>query len=354
MASLKDKLKDDCGVSSFSLALSIVTSNPELASKVCDLAEQAADAWLRSDALKEWALQWIEWDVKSLSHDYTLKEQSADMKFKAVVFWWLFDKTAQWNEALRIISDEILNTWGTVSEWIELYNMIDNMDISSISDVARVMTNWDLQAAKDIVNDIHRRLSYYISTNYSVVTTWDPVKLAWVIKKYEKAIKDAQKKIDDALKKTWWKQLRHIDWDLDKVNNLKGTTIEWKKALAKIWKDYWIEDWKRLKERLTKKLTELKKAKDALESARKEKKALKAAKEYKEALAWDMKIIEDWGNPFNLIEWSDQWRFIKWFNAEPSKRAQQYWQYVLARALLTWGKDLPQEIIDVIKSSINW
>jgi len=67
-----------------------------------------------------------------------------------------------------------------------------------------------------------------------------------------------------------------------------------------------------------------------------------------------MKIIEDWGNPFNLIEWSDQWRFIKWFNAEPSKRAQQYWQYVLARALLTWGKDLPQEIIDVIKSSINW
>ena len=37
-------LKDECGVSAFSLALSVVVDNPELASKIAGLAEQAAEA----------------------------------------------------------------------------------------------------------------------------------------------------------------------------------------------------------------------------------------------------------------------------------------------------------------------
>ena len=353
-------LKDECWVSAFSLALSIAANNPELASKLSDLAEQANEAALRHDALKEWALKWVEWDVWGLAHEYSLKSESADMKFKAVLFWWIFDKTAQWDEALRIIADEIMNTGGTVSEGIELFRLIDETDISSLNEIAKIMTEWDMEAAKQLVEGIRTKLSYYIWTDYSIVRSGSQIKLNWVIKEYQNKINIAKKKIESLEKKlsTAWAKtknlFRWLDSDLKKLKWLKANTIEWKNELSKLWEKYGVSWKKDLKKKLEKKLTDIKKAKEDLDAANKTKAELEAAQEYKDALNWDMRIIQDGGNPINLMSWDEEWKFLKSFETSPSGRAQKYWQYVLARAILTWWKDLPQEVIDVIKSSIDW
>lgn len=349
-----------CQVSAYALALGIVAENPELANKIADLSEYANAASLRHDALVEWAMQWIEWDIKELTHHYSLKEESADMMLSSAIFGWVLANTRQGDEALRIIADEIKNTNWTAAEGIDLYRMIQNMDLSNLTDVAKTFTEWDLKEAKEIVDNIQEKLSYYVWTDYSIVRSGSKVKVAAAQKKLEKEYNEAQKLLDDATETLWEVSPRTLKKDYDTIKKYRAYTTTWdykynwrtpegQAEIHKIWAKYWLDT--SSAKTVEQKLEKLMDAKKTIDENKDIAKRLK--KEYEDAMKWDLKLIEDWKNPINMVSWDEERRFNKWFNANPSDRVMQYGQYVLSRALLTWGKDVPQEIYDTIVKAIE-
>lgn len=349
-----------CQVSAYALALGIVAENPELANKIADLSEYANAASLRHDALVEWAMQWIEWDIKELTHHYSLKEESADMMLSSAIFGWVLANTRQGDEALRIIADEIKNTNWTAAEGIDLYRMIQNMDLSNLTDVAKTFTEWDLKEAKEIVDNIQEKLSYYVWTDYSIVRSGSKVKVAAAQKKLEKEYNEAQKLLDDATETLWEVSPRTLKKDYDTIKKYRAYTTTWdykynwrtpegQAEIRKIWAKYWLDT--SSAKTVEQKLEKLMDAKKTIDENKDIAKRLK--KEYEDAMKWDLKLIEDWKNPINMVSWDEERRFNKWFNANPSDRVMQYGQYVLSRALLTWGKDVPQEIYDTIVKAIE-
>lgn len=346
-----------CEVSAFTLALSIVAENPELANKIADLSEYANAAALRHDALIEGAMQWMEWDIKQIAHHYSLKEESANMKLSAAIFWWVFANSRQWDEALQIIADEIAKTAWTSIEWLDLYRMIQNLDLSSINEIAKSFTNWNIEEAKIIVEDIKSKLSYYVWSEYSVVRSGSKVKIAEEQKRLEKELNDANKQLDEARKVVWDKKLKQLDKDYETIqkirdgvdNKINWKTAEWKAKVQKIGAKYWINS--QSAKTVGEKLQKLVDAKNTIDELSNTTKILQ--KEYDDAMKWDLKLIADNKNPINMVSWDEEWRFIKDFNAAPSDRVMQYGQYVLSRALLTSGRKIPQAVYDVIVNSIK-
>lgn len=342
-----------CKLSAVSIALRTILNNEELTKRLIDLQEEALSSRLYWEWLREGIVDWVEASWTAI-HEATLKAESADIKFKSVLFWSFLAQTRQWDEALDILSKEIAKTWWTTAEWLSLMNLMSGLDLEWLEDIAKHLTGWDFEAAQQIINNIREKVAKYTWTNFSIVNSWTQVKVDAVVTWLQKQISDAEEIVGEARRTLWNKTYWDIDKDLNRLKNATKdnknyrSTKAGKEELQKLWNKYWIS-WS--KKTIEWRLEKIRNAQDTLKTKQDELKILK--QEYKNALDWDIKLIEDWRNPFNFIGADAEWKFIKEFNANTSERVKQYWHYVLARALLTDWKNLPQSVYDVLLTTLR-
>ncbi len=335
------------------LAVAAVAWNEEMMLKLANLAEQSRAEELFWDAIREWIDMWIEWDAKKLAHEYSLKSQSIDMKFKALLFSWVLANTKQWDEALNALVKAIDETWWDFAEWFELIHLAAKMDLSQLEDVAKAI-GWDIEDAAKFVEEVKKKINAFIATNYSVVSTGSSVKPSKKIAANQTKIEKLNAKISEE-KARLWDIYKDKDKDLKRLQSNPNWDArywnkkEWKAELKKLWEKYW-KDWAS-KYELTKYLSWLKKAEEDVKYMEKENKKL--TDEYNKALEEDLKVIEDWQNPFNYV-WADaEWKFNKGFNWDVSQRVLDYWHYVLARTMLTEDWTLPDSLYKVLLNTIK-
>ena len=343
-------MAEPCKLSAMTLALRALVNNEELTRRLADIAEEGNSAALFGDALREWVVE----SVRD-ANEYTLKKESADIKFKAVLFWWVLANTRQWDEALDLLAQEIKNTHWTVAEWLNLVELISEMDLSWLEEAARVVFNTTTEEASKIVEEMRVKISNYIGSEYSVVTSGSSIKADKVIKSLDKEIDDAVAKLDKAKELLWEKTYNDVDKDLKRLksqpkNNSKyWSTKEWRAETNKLADKYWKPHNKRILENYLEDISEAKKIvseqSDRLEIL---------SKTYQDALNKDLKLIEAGQNPMEYIGADAEWKFIKWFDNSVSQRAKQYWQYALARTLLTDWWDIPQSVYDVLVKTVKW
>lgn len=343
-------MAEPCKLSAMTLALRALVNNEELTRRLADIAEEGNSAALFGDALREWVVE-----STGSAAEYSLKKESADIKFKAVLFWWVLANTRQWDEALDLLAQEIKNTHWTVAEWLNLVELISEMDLSWLEEAARVVFNTTTEEASKIVEEMRVKISNYIGSEYSVVTSGSSIKADKVIKSLDKEIDDAVAKLDKAKELLWEKTYDDVDKDLKRLksqpkNNSKyWSTKEWRAETNKLADKYWKPHNKRILEHYLEDISEAKKIvseqSDRLEIL---------SKTYQDALNKDLKLIEAGQNPMEYIGADAEWKFIKWFDNSVSQRAKQYWQYALARTLLTDWWDIPQSVYDVLVKTVKW
>lgn len=346
-------MAESCKLSATTLALRALINNEELTRKLASLAEESNVAYLYWDALKEWIIEWVEWEWK-LIHDYALKKESADIKFKAVLFWWVLANTRQWDEAIDLLMGEIKNTHWTASDALSLIELMAKMDFSWIEDVARVVFDTTPEEASRIIEDIRTKLANYTGTNYSIVTSGSNIKAQEVIDRLTKDIDEATKRLDDAKSVLWEWTYNDVEKDLKRLNSFPGdnkrywNTKEWRDELKKLADKYWKPYDKKTLTSYLSKISDAKKIvweeTDKIEIM---------TKEYQDALRGDLKLIGNWQNPFHYV-WADsEWKFIKSFHWDVSDRVMQYWQYAMARTLLTDNWTITQSVYDVLKKTLS-
>ena len=346
-------MADSCKLSAVTLALRSLTNNEELTRRLADLAEESNVAYLYSDALKEWAITGVEWEGK-LINEYTLKKESADIKFKSVLFGWLLANTRQWDEALDMLTKEIAQTWGTAAEGLWLIELMSRMDLQWLDDAAKVVFNTTKEEANKIVADIRNKIANYVGSDYSIVRSGSNVKANEVIKKMNKELDDAVEKLAKAKDTLWQDAYNDVDKDLKRLNSTpKGnskywSTKAWRDEVRKLADKYWTAANKSSLEKYLKSISDAKKVVKEQENRIEE-----MSEEYVDALEWDLKLIENGQNPFNYV-WADaEWKFIKEFDDSVSTRVQQYGQYALARTLLTDNWNIPQSLYDMLAKTIR-
>lgn len=336
-----------------SLAVASLTKNWDLARKLASLSEQLNADYLYEDALRQWVDMGVEWDAKQLAHEYSLKQESTQIKFKAMLFGWLLANTNQWDDAIRQMMIAIGETWGTVAEWLEALDIMSKLDLTDLEEVAQVIW-WTVEEATKITKWIRKKISHYIWSNYSVVTSGSQIKAEAVQKKLEKEIKQSKDIITKAKNVLWKKTYKDVNKDLARLQNAAKdnkkywSTKAWRNEIRKLATKYWTPVNKDSLERYLNKIIN---AQKTLES---ENKILdELTKEYNDALKLDLKIVEDWQNPYNYV-WADwEWKFNKTYNKDISERVLEYWQYALARTLLTdkWG--IPQSVYDILAKTVR-
>ena len=338
---------DSCSLA-VSLAVASLTKNWDLARRLADLSEQANMQYLYEDSLRQWVDLWIEWDAKQLAHEYSLKQESTEIKFKAVLFWWVLANTSQWDDAIRQLMQAIRETGGTIAEGLDFLDIMSKMDLTWLEDVAKIIGG-TVEDATKITEWIRKKINNYIWTNYSIVTSGSEVKVNKVKKNLEKQIKDSEKIIKKAQNVLWEKTYKSVDKDLNRLKNWAKdnkkywNTKAWKEEIRKLAEKYWKAPNKKVLENY---LEDISNAQKTLEEQNKVLETL--TKEYEDALKWDLQIVKDGQNPYEYV-WPDaEWKFNKTYNKDISKRVLDYWQYVLARTLLTDAWDIPQSIYDVL------
>ena len=336
-----------------SLAVASLTKNWDLARKLASLSEQLNADYLYEDALRQWVDMGVEWDAKQLAHEYSLKQESTQIKFKAMLFGWLLANTNQWDDAIRQMMIAIGETWGTVAEWLEALDIMSKLDLTDLEEVAQVIW-WTVEEATKITKWIRKKISHYIWSDYSVVTSGSQIKAEAVQKKLEKEIKQSKDIITKAKNVLWRKTYKDVNKDLVRLQNAAKdnkkywSTKAWRNEIRKLATKYWTPVNKDSLERYLNKII------DAQKTLESESKILdELTKEYNDALKLDLKIVEDWQNPYNYV-WADwEWKFNKTYNKDISERVLEYWQYALARTLLTdkWG--IPQSVYDILAKTVR-
>ena len=344
--------KKSCSLA-VSLAVASLTNNWELARRLADLSEQANMEYLYEDALRQWVDMWIEWDAKQLAHEYSLKQESTEIKFRSVLFGWLLANTAQWDDAIRQLMEAMAETWGTVAESKYLLDLMAKMDLSSMEEVAQAIW-WTVEEATKIMEWIRKKVNSYLWSNYSIVTSGSQVKAKKVQEQLEKKLKESEELLISAKATLWDKTYKWVNKDLARLKNWAKdnkkywNTKAWRDELNKMADKYWKPH---NKQKLENYLEDIVNAQKVVDEQTKKMEIL--TKEYLDALNWDLKIVEDWQNPFNYV-WADaEWKFNKSYNKDISKRVLDYWQYVMARTLLTDTWDIPQTVYDVLTKAIK-
>lgn len=344
-------MAESCKLSAVTLALRSLTNNEELTRRLAWLAEESNVAYLYSDALKEDIIEGVS-DANKLASEYTLKKESADIKFKAVLFGSLLANTKQWDEAIDMLMKEIWEQWWTAAEWLWLIDLMSKMDLSWMDEAARVVFNTTQEEATRIVEEMRTKISNYVWSEYSLVTSGSNIKAKKVVIQLNKELEDAVKVLDDAKADLWEDVFDDVDKDLNKLNAVHKkwywSTKEGKAEIKKIADKYWVPPTKWDVEKYLKKISDAKKT-----AAEQVDRVDEIIETYDAAVEWDLKLIENGQNPFNYI-WADsEWKFIKGFNNDVSTRVQQYWQYMLARTLLTDNWEVPQRLYDMLVKTIS-
>ena len=344
-------MAESCKLSAVTLALRSLTNNEELTRRLAWLAEESNVAYLYSDALKEDIIEGVS-DANKLASEYTLKKESADIKFKAVLFGSLLANTKQWDEAIDMLMKEIWEQWWTAAEWLWLIDLMSRMDLSWMDEAARVVFNTTQEEATRIVEEMRTKISNYVWSEYSLVTSGSNIKAKKVVRQLNKELEDAVKVLDDAKADLWEGVFDDVDKDLNKINAVHKkwywSTKEGKAEIKKIADKYWVPPTKWDVEKYLKKISDAKKT-----AAEQVDRVDEIIETYDAAVEWDLKLIENGQNPFNYI-WADsEWKFIKGFNNDVSTRVQQYWQYMLARTLLTDNWEVPQRLYDMLVKTIS-
>ena len=76
---------DSCSIA-LHMAIAAVAGNEELMKRLANIAEESNHDALFSDMLRQWADVWVEWDIKKVAHEYSLKQESNDIKFRSLLF----------------------------------------------------------------------------------------------------------------------------------------------------------------------------------------------------------------------------------------------------------------------------
>lgn len=326
------------------LAMAALRWNEEMMLKLVDMSNQMNADYLFHDMLKEWVDFWLEWDALKAAREYTLKWQSVEMKFKALLFSWVLANTSQWDEALQAMFDAIKETWWSIVEWMDLLWLAAKMDLSQFEDVAKAL--WaDVEAAKKFTEEVRQKISNYIASEYSVISTGTTVKPSKLKPKIEKRIAKATEYLDKE-KESLWDAYKDVNKDLKRLQSKPKSTInywskkEWREELQKLQEKYKTKS--ASKREIEAKLSKIKSNEDIIKNWENDLKRIDD--EYKAALEADLKVVKDNQNPFNYMWPDSEWKFNKEFNNNISNRVLEYWQYALARTLLTSDSVLPQSI----------
>lgn len=339
--------KNSCNLA-ISLALASLTNNWDLAKRLADLSEQMTQQSLYEEGLRQGADLWIEWDAKQLANEYSLKQESTQIKFKSVLFGWLLANTAQWDDAIRQLMGAIKETWWTVAEALGLLDTMSRLDLTWLEDIAKII--WGtVEEATTITEWIRKKIAYYTWSNYSIVTSGSQVKAEKVQKQLAKQMKEAEDLIKEAERTLWDKTYKSVNKDLNKLKNWAKdnkrfwSTKEWRSVVNRMADKYWQPH---NKEKLQ---NYLQKISDAQKTLQEQQNVLDVLwKELSDALNWDLKIIEDGQNPYLYVGADWEWKFNKTYNKDISKRVLDYGQYVLARTLLTDTGTIPQSVYDIL------
>lgn len=330
------------------LAMAALRWNEEMMLKLVDMSNQMNADYLFHDMLKEWVDFWLEWDALKAAREYTLKWQSVEMKFKALLFSWVLANTSQWDEALQAMFDAIKETWWSIVEWMDLLWLAAKMDLSQFEDVAKAL--WaDVEAAKKFTEEVRQKISNYIASEYSVISTGTTVKPSKMKPKIEKRIAKATEYLDKE-KESLWDAYKDVSKDLKRLQSKPKSTInywskkEWREELQKLQEKYKTKS--ASKREIEAKLSKIKNAEDTIKNWENDLKRIDD--EYKAALEADLKVVKDNQNPFNYMWPDSEWKFNKEFNNNISNRVLEYWQYALARTLLTSDSVLPQSIYSTL------
>lgn len=368
----------DCKVSALLLALWIVTNNEELTKKLIEFAEEARRYDISIDYQKlEADNSWIK-----QSADYTLKKQSAEMKFRALIFWSVLNWTEQWDEALKELWVEMAKSWDVIAEWLQLVELIDWMSLSNINELASIYFKWDIDKAKESLEALRWRINMYTASQYSAINSN-------VKRKVDDRVKAITKELDDArafLSKEQYEfdrameTLNYSEENLKKDKRRKNANIvteakkdleilnkpspkswpekkEYDKQLNKISKKYWFNqaNWKRAtKDNMIKKLNSILEADEIVKKWVDKTKVDILLKESEDALRWDLKLIKDWQNPYELVDLDREWKFAKDFDGSVEWLTKEYGYYAMAKAML-WDSqwNIPQNVYDAIKKIVS-
>lgn len=326
------------------LAMTTLLGNEDMMKRLIEMSNQMNTDYLFHDLLKEWVDLWVEWDASKAAREYSLKWQSAEMKFKATLFSWVLANTSQWDEALQAMFDAIKETGWSIAEWLDLLWLAAKMDLSEFENVSKAL--WmSVEEARAFSEEARTKISNYIASEYSVVSTGTTVKPSKMKPKIEKQIAKATEYLDKQ-KEELWDAFNDVNKDLKRLQSKPKSAVnywskkEWRDELKKLQEKYNTKS--ASKRDIEAKLSRIKGAEDTIKDWNKKLKEIDD--EYKKALEEDLKVIKDWQNPYNYV-WPDaEWKFNKEFNNNISNRVLEYGQYVLARTLLTSDSILPQSV----------